>query len=105
MTVQNTWTPEGDEYTLLEVMGLACETEAYDPMEKAILAYCDDHGISKETLFNGELVNEYAFTNELKMMGHVWHRNEKYIIAAKGSPEGILSICSMTPQDRVLAWN
>ncbi len=105
MTVQNTWTPEGDEYTLLEVMGLACETDAYDPMEKAILAYCDDHGISKETLFNGELVNEYAFTNELKMMGHVWHRNEKYIIAAKGSPEGILSICDMTSQDRELAWN
>jgi Ca2+-transporting ATPase len=69
MTVQDTWALDGDEYKLMEVMGLGCETDAYDPMEKAMLAYCDCHGISKEYLFDGELVNEYAFTDELKMMG------------------------------------
>ena len=105
MTVQNTWALDGDEYTLLEVMGLGCETEAYDPMEKAMLAYCDRHGISKEHLFGGKLVNEYAFTDELKMMGHVWRRNGKLTIAAKGSPEQILTICSMTDQDRETAMH
>ena len=103
MTVQNAWTLDGDEHNLLEVMGLGCETDAYDPMEKAMLAYCDRHGISQEHLFDGELVNEYAFTDELKMMGHVWRRNGKLTIAAKGSPEQILTICSMTDQDREIA--
>lgn len=103
MTVQETWTLNGDEHTLIETMGLGCETDAYDPMEKAMLAHCDSHGISKEHLFNGELISEYAFTNELKMMGHVWRKNGKILIAAKGSPERILTICNMTEKDREIA--
>ena len=103
MTVQETWAPNGDEHTLIETMGLGCETDAYDPMEKAMLAHCDSHGISKEHLFNGELINEYAFTNELKMMGHVWRRNGSIIIAAKGSPERILTICDLTEKDKEVA--
>ncbi len=99
MTVQETWAPNGEQ-TLIETMGLACETDAYDPMEKAMLAHCDSHGISKEHLFNGELIGEYAFTNELKMMGHVWRRNGRIMIAAKGSPEGILTLCDLTEKDR-----
>lgn len=99
MAVQQIWSPNGDEHTLIETMGLGCETDAYDPMEKAMLAYCDSHGISKEHLFSGELINEYAFTNELKMMGHVWRRNGGLLIAAKGSPERILTICELSDKD------
>jgi Ca2+-transporting ATPase len=100
MTVQEAWAVDGDEHKLTETMGLGCETEAYDPMEKAMLAYCEGHGITKAHLFGGELISEYAFTNELKMMGHVWRRNGKIIIAAKGSPEHILTICDLTDRDR-----
>lgn len=100
MTVQNTWTASGDEHNLLETMGLACEIEAYDPMEKAMLRYCKEHQISIEDLFSGEFVYEYVFTNELKMMGHVWRRDGKLIIAAKGSPERILTICNLTAEQR-----
>jgi Ca2+-transporting ATPase len=57
MTVQETWSLDGDEHTLIETMGLGCETDAYDPMEKAMLAYCDGHGITKEHLFKGELIS------------------------------------------------
>mgnify|MGYP000894743528 CR=1 FL=1 len=103
MTVQGTWALDGDEHTLIETMGLGCETDAYDPMEKAMLAYCDSHGISKEHLFTGKLIHEYAFTNELKMMGHVWLRNGRIIIAAKGSPERILTICKLTEREREIA--
>ncbi|NLO40648.1 MAG: cation-translocating P-type ATPase [Ruminiclostridium sp.] len=103
MTVQETWALDGDEHTLIETMGLGCETDAYDPMEKAMLACCDSRGISKEHLFKGELISEYAFTNELKMMGHVWRRNGTIIIAAKGSPEKILTICDLTEKDREIA--
>jgi Ca2+-transporting ATPase len=103
MTVQETWALDGDAHALIETMGLGCETDAYDPMEKAMLAYCDSHGISKEHLFSGELLSEYAFTNELKMMGHVWKRNGRIVIAAKGSPERILTICELTDKDREIA--
>ncbi len=102
MTVQNIWSLEEDTHPLIETMGLGCETDAYDPMEKAMLNYCDKLGISKEHLFHGELITEYAFTNELKMMGHVWRRNEEIIVAAKGSPERILTVCNLPDKDRIL---
>lgn len=77
-----------------------CETDAYDPMEKAILAYCEKNGISHDELFGGELITEYPFTNELKMMGHIWRKDGKIIIAAKGSPERILTICAMSDAEK-----
>ncbi|HEX3077478.1 MAG TPA: cation-translocating P-type ATPase [Lachnospiraceae bacterium] len=105
MTVQETWMLNTKEHTLCEIMGLACETEAYDPMEKAMLTYCESKCMTKEYLFKGELIKEYAFTNELKMMGHVWKRKSDITIAAKGSPERILSICNMTEEERHIAEN
>ncbi|HEY5556456.1 cation-translocating P-type ATPase [Acetobacterium sp.] len=100
MTVQDTWALNGDKENLCEMMGLGCETEAYDPMEKAMLRYCEEKGISKKHLFGGDLIREYAFTNELKMMGHVWHHDGEIIIAAKGSPERMLTICVLTDEER-----
>jgi Ca2+-transporting ATPase len=102
MTVQNVWTASGTtEHDLVETMGLGCETDAYDPMEKAMLRYCEEHGITKESLFSNEFVSEYAFTNELKMMGHVWRKDGHLIIAAKGSPERILTICELAAEERL----
>lgn len=103
MTVCDTWEPNGDKDNLCEVMGLACETNAYDPMEKAMLSYCEKIGITKKHLFHGDLINEYAFTNELKMMGHVWKHDGEIIIAAKGSPEQILNICNISVEERKAA--
>jgi len=101
MTVQDVWSIDNDDdHTLCETMGLACETDAYDPMEKAMLEHCERMGITKEHLFDKELVTEYAFTNELKMMGHVWRYNNNIVIAAKGSPERILTICEMSDKER-----
>ncbi|MCL2503616.1 MAG: cation-translocating P-type ATPase [Coriobacteriia bacterium] len=103
MTVQETWAIDGDERRLCETMGLGCEMDAYDPMEKAMLAYCEKLGISQEYLFGAggsELVKEYAFTNELKMMGHVWRRDGGLVLAAKGSPERVLVICDLSRKER-----
>ena len=99
MTVQQTWAPNGDTSHLAEVMGMGCETEAYDPMEKAMLAHCESMGLTRRHLFSGELVTEYPFTNEAKMMGHVWKRGDRRVIAAKGSPEKVLSLCEL-PDDK-----
>ncbi|OFV70545.1 cation-translocating P-type ATPase [Acetobacterium wieringae] len=100
MTVQETWALDGNLDTLCEIMGLGCETEAYDPMEKAMLNHCEAAGISRDHLFGGRLISEYAFTNELKMMGHVWFHDDEIIIAAKGSPERILTIATLTASER-----
>lgn len=99
MTLDEAWSIDENVKHLLEVMGMACETESYDPMEKAMLKYCEKNNISKEFLFNGELITEYSFTHENKMMGHVWKREEGIIVAAKGSPEKILSICDLNNED------
>ncbi len=100
MTVRDTWSMGTDIRELIEIMGLACETDAYDPMEKAMLDYCETFGINKDHLFGGELITEYAFTNDLKMMGHVWKHEGEIIIAAKGSPERILTICNLNDMER-----
>lgn len=95
MAVQEAWAIDGDTSNLTEVMGLGCETDAYDPMEKAMIKYCENQGILKDHIFGGELIKEYAFTNELKMMAHVWRHEGEIIIAAKGSPESILTISNL----------
>jgi len=89
-----------EERDLLETMALACEIEPYDPMEKAMLAYCEEQGLSKKALFGDRLISEYPFTNALKMMGHVWERDGEVVIAAKGSPERVLSLCALDENER-----
>ncbi|MHC5229086.1 cation-translocating P-type ATPase [Enterococcus sp. LJL99] len=92
-----------DKKEMIELMGLACEVEPYDPMEIAMLDYCEQHNITKNELFNGKLITEYSFTDELKMMGHVWQKNEQIVIAAKGSPESILSSCRLSlPEEAII---
>lgn len=94
MTVSATYA-ERDEKALCFAMGMACETEAYDPMEKAMLLHCDGKGITRDELFSSELIKEYTFTNEQKMMGHVWKNNTSITVTAKGAPESILSLCDL----------
>jgi len=96
MKVQDTWNPDGDDKKLNKVMGMACKADAYDPMEKAMIVFCEEQGISREELFGSELVKEYPFTNETKMMGNVWAHDGKNLVTAKGSPERILQLCELT---------
>lgn len=93
MTVQETWAVEGDRRKLLKTMGMGCEPEAYDPMEKAMLACCLENGIDGRELFEGILIKEYPFDNRNKIMGHVWQRNGRLEAAVKGSPETVIAIC------------
>lgn len=105
MTVQTVWSLDNNINQLVETMGLACETEAYDPMEKAMLRYCAAQGFSQSILFSGHFISEYAFTNELKMMGHVWQYNDAIKIAVKGSPESVLRLCQLTAEARMRVEN
>ncbi len=103
MSVQQLWVANGNEIELCEITGLACETETYDPMEQAMLSHCEKLGIDRGHLFGGEMITEYAFTNELKMMGHVWQHDGEIIVAAKGSPERIFDLCTLSSKQRQTA--
>lgn len=89
-----------DEKELIETMGLGCEKDAYDPMEEAMLEYCKEKGFDKKDLFSRKFIKEYAFSNELKMMGHVWKENNGAIIAIKGSAENVIKICDLNESDK-----
>ncbi|MEI6498477.1 MAG: cation-translocating P-type ATPase [bacterium] len=103
MTVSETWSIDDDARNLAKIMGLGCETEAYDPMEKAMHDHCEKMGWSHQNLYNGDLLCEYPFTNTDKMMGHVWHHQEQLLVAAKGSPERIMTICDIPESQRETA--
>lgn len=101
MTVQETWLPVGvEKLEFAQVLGRACESETYDPMEKAMLSWCESQGQTREQLFAQPLVYEYAFTNALKMMGHVWQRPEGLLLTMKGSPERVLPLCKLSAAAR-----
>jgi len=105
MTVRDTWSLTSDTKRVTQIMGMGCKSDAYDPMEKAMISYCEEQGITRNTLFGGELIKEYAFTDETKMMGHVWKNGDDILVAAKGSPERILTICELTADERKIAEN
>ena len=105
MTVTDTWSLTDDTSKLTKLMGMGCKSDAYDPMEKAMISYCEEQGITREILFGGELIKQYAFTDQAKMMGHVWKNGDNIVVAAKGSPEHILTICDLTDKDRKIAEN
>jgi Ca2+-transporting ATPase len=103
MTVQETFQlSKFSEKEMMYWAGLGCETEPYDPMEKAILEYVKLKDISKEELFKNELIHDYPFTSEIKMMGHVWKINDSLSLASKGSPESILPLCNLNHNERVI---
>lgn len=99
MTVVELHSTKEDAEHAARIMGMGCKQDAYDPMEKAMIAYCEESGISREELFSGKLIREYAFTDELKMMGNVWKKENDIIVAAKGSPERILKICDLSEDE------
>jgi len=103
MTVTDTWSLTNDIKALTQIMGMGCKEDAYDPMEKAMISYCGEQGITRNILFGGELIKEYPFTNEAKMMGHVWKNGDNIVVAAKGSPEHILTICDLSSDERSIA--
>jgi len=89
------------EQEMMYWAGLGCETQPYDPMEKAILEYAKLKDIDVEKLFENELVHDYPFTSDIKMMGHVWRIKDSLSLAAKGSPESIFPLCHLSDDERV----
>ena len=76
---------------------LACELNAFDPMERAIVTYALAH--DAETMRMREqwrLVKEYDLTRDLLAVTHCWQQTDagECIVAAKGAPEAIARLCT-----------
>lgn len=99
MKVANTFCSNNvEDFYLKKIAVLACEKKSYDPMEQALLKYCN---VDADKLFSNRLITEYPFTPQLKMMGHVWDIDNKITIAVKGSPESVLKISKLTENQRL----
>lgn len=113
MVVNEFWTIDHRKDLLCRAMTLSCKRDTYDPMEKAMLSFCDcftckekqqKPSLLKACSFRSKqplLMKEYAFTNELKAMGQVWKLDHECIIAAKGCPETILSLCEFEEEEEL----
>lgn len=84
---------------LLRSAMLACESEPFDAMEKAILqAYLKMPATTVHPAM--QMVHEYPLEGPVPMMTHVYSFNDQIIVAAKGAPERILNVCGITGEER-----
>lgn len=70
---------------------LACAPEPFDPMEKAL------HAIGPDASAGHRLVRSYGLRPDLLAMSNAWRApGGKCIVAAKGAPETIGTLCHMS---------
>ena len=84
------------ERDLLQFAVLACEPQARDSLEIAIIAHCADYGVDvARILGDWRLAYDYDFDSRGKHMSHVWQRADGTgaVIVAKGALEGVLEHC------------
>ncbi len=89
-------------HELIEYAILASQKNPFDPMEKAFQDFGNIKLKGTEHIHdNWELVKEYPLSAKLMSMSEVWksRQNEKYTIAAKGSPEAIMDLCHLNQHD------
>lgn len=97
----NFYIPEkfNDEY-ISNLMVLACEKDPYDPMEKAILQLVSKNINTNSKELNMEIAHKIAFDSKTKRMANIFKAEEGYYVAAKGSPETILPLCSLKDNEK-----
>ena len=96
MTVKETYPKEEN---FLQISLLACLKDPYDPMELAIQEYCFAQHLTKK-IYQADLVHEYVFNNEDKMMGQVWKIDKANVLCVKGAYEHVLPLCDMEEAEK-----
>jgi P-type Ca2+ transporter type 2C len=73
---------------------LACAPEPFDPMEKAL------HAIGPDASAGHRLVRSFGLRPDLLAMSNVWRgTGDECIVAAKGAPETIGTLCHMSADE------
>lgn len=101
MTVEDVFAITKD---IAKIATLACRKTPYDPMEIAIREYAERQGVNLEN-YNAQLVREYAFNNEDKMMGQIWEIDGHKLLCVKGAYENVLPLCNAGEEEseRIIA--
>ena len=82
---------------LLEVAILASEREPFDAMERALHATGHTHLAPSAFHADWELVHEYALSDALPAMTHVWRSGDgQHHVAIKGASEAVAALCGLT---------
>lgn len=90
------------DLSLVETAMWASEPIPFDPMEKAIHeAYA---ALTKKDQRTGfQMIHEYPLSGKPPMMTHVFADNSGHqLVACKGAPEAILSVCGISGDQRIL---
>jgi len=75
-----------------DVAALACEIDAFDPMEKAIVAAAGDD--ARQVRSAWQLERDYPFGDAFMAVCHVWRSPQGgRRVALKGAPEMVLALC------------
>ncbi|HSN20025.1 MAG TPA: HAD-IC family P-type ATPase, partial [Usitatibacter sp.] len=102
MAVAEAWTGEwrarrawdAREAPLLEAAALACEPEAFDPMERAILE-------ASSAPRSGTLEKRYPLAEGFLAVCHAWRlASGDRILALKGAPETVIGLCALDDPER-----
>ena len=87
-------------HELIEFSILACKSDPFDPMEKALKLFAQgDFAKTEHIHASWEIVQEYPLSQKLLAMSNAWVSpdGEDYIIASKGAPEAIMDLCHLDP--------
>jgi Ca2+-transporting ATPase len=90
-------------HELVEFSILACKSDPFDPMEKALKQFAQDSFAKTEHVHDDwALLQEYPLSQSLLAMSNVWISpdGEDYIIASKGSPEAIADLCHLNEGEK-----
>jgi Ca2+-transporting ATPase len=81
---------------VVDTAALASRPDAFDPMERAIIACARDQPL--EFPAHSALVREYALSDRLLAVTHVWRgmRGQGYTVTTKGAPEAVASMCRLS---------
>jgi P-type Ca2+ transporter type 2C len=88
---------------LAETAALASQSDPFDPMEKAIVAFADRMRPEEERPHAGwTLAREYPLTPELLAVTRVWVSpdGKRRVVATKGAPEAIAQLCRLGEGER-----
>ncbi len=80
---------------LIEAALLASEPHPFDPLEQALVRFAAAHGVDVAAVQRGELLVDYPFDPIDKYVTHVWRRDGRSAVYAKGSIEGMLAHCTV----------
>jgi len=90
---------DNDVKEIISVGTLACQANPFDPMEKAFFDCSDDLKMNNPQS-HYQLIREYPLETKSLSVVHVWQKDDKYIIAAKGSPETIIDLCHLDKNEK-----